>query len=65
MLNDIDLFSDQDIYRARFELAGALAQSEGLALHYSKDIETRAQATMLRAQNDRVRARLESVLRPR
>ena len=65
MLNDIDLFTDSDIYSARFDLASALVHAEGLALHYSKHEDTRAQATLLRAQNDTVRARLESVLRPR
>jgi len=65
MLQDIPFMSRDDIYSARYEIAGLIAQSRGLMTALERDIETRAQGNMLRREIDAAESALLSVTRPR
>ena len=64
MLQDIPNMSRDDIYHARFEIAGIITQSRGLMTALERDKETRAQGNMLRREIDAAESALLSVTRP-
>jgi hypothetical protein len=64
MLNDLDIMTDNDIYAARYEIAGAIVNAKGLAAFYAKEASTRAQGLAMRDIALRAEARLLSVTRP-
>jgi hypothetical protein len=65
MLQDIPSMSRDEIYSARYEIAGLIAQSRGLMVTLERDMETRAQGNMLRREIDAAEDALLSVTRPR
>ena len=64
MLNDLDIMTDNDIYAARYEIAGAIVNAKGLAAFYAKEAGTRAQGLAMREVTLRAESRLLSVTRP-
>jgi hypothetical protein len=65
MLQDIPTMSRDAIYRARFEIAGLIAQSRGLMAALERDMETRARGNALRREIDVAESALLDVTRPR
>lgn len=65
MLQDVPTMSRDNIYQARFQIAGIIAQSRGLMAALERDTETRAQGNMLRREIDAAESALLSVTRPR
>lgn len=65
MLQDVPMMTRQELYDARFEVAGLITQARGLVLELSKDKETRPRSIALRRELDAAEALLLSVLRPR
>jgi hypothetical protein len=65
MLQDIPHMSRDDIYRARFEIAGLIVQSRSLMTALERDKESRAQGNALRREIDAAESALLSVTRPR
>jgi proteasome assembly chaperone (PAC2) family protein len=65
MLNDIEFMKDDEIYAARYDLAGAIVNAKGLIIHLSKDKETRDMGCALRDLCDLAESRLLAVTRPR
>jgi hypothetical protein len=63
MLHDVEMFSDQDVYLARFEIAGQLANLRGM-IYYMRDSDDKARVRDMRALADAVESRLLSVTRP-
>ena len=65
MLQDVPGMARADIYRARYEIAGLIAQSRGLAAALERDADTRARGNALRREIDAAEVALLSVTRPR
>jgi hypothetical protein len=63
MLHDVEMFSDQDVYLARFEIAGQLVNLRGMIYHM-RDSNDKARVRDMRALADAVESRLLSVTRP-
>jgi hypothetical protein len=65
MLIDIPRMTRDEIYAARFEIAGAIVNARGLVRHLEAEQETRAQGNILRRAADAAESALLSVTRPR
>lgn len=65
MLQDIPHMTPDEVYHARFEIAGLIAQSRGLVTLLERDAETRSQGNALRREVDAAESALLSVTRPR
>lgn len=57
--------SQDDIYRARFEIAGLIVQSRGLVTALERDAETRPRGNVIRRDIDSAESALLAVTRPR
>ena len=64
MLQDIPSMTACEIYRARYEIAGLIAQTRGLITALEDDVETRARGNMLRRECDLAESALLSVTLP-
>ena len=64
MLQDITAMTACEIYRARYEIAGLIAQTRGLITYLEHDVETRARGNMLRRECDLAESTLLAVTRP-
>ena len=64
MLQDIPSMTACEIYRARYEIAGLIAQTRGLITALEDDVETRARGNTLRHECDLAESALLSVTRP-
>ena len=64
MLTTIHMMTNNEIYHARFELAGCITQARGLEAVYKQSAD-RTQLTALRQEIDAAEARLLTVTRPR
>ena len=64
MLQDIPSMTACEIYRARYEIAGLIAQTRGLITALEDDVETRARGNTLRRECDLAESALLSVTRP-
>jgi hypothetical protein len=65
MLQAIPHMSRDEIYSARYAIAGLIAQSRGLMLALERDLESRPRGNMLRREIDAAESTLLSVTRPR
>jgi hypothetical protein len=65
MLQDVPSMSRDDIYRARFEIAGLIVQTRGLVTYLEQEQETRAQGNLLRRELEAAESALLDVTRPR
>lgn len=64
MLQDIPTMTRDEIYRARYEIAGVITQSRGLMLHLACEADTRAQSFQLRREIEAAELALLRVTRP-
>jgi hypothetical protein len=65
MLQDIPNMPRDDIYRARFHIAGHIVQSRGLIRALEQEQETRARGNAMRRECDAAESALLDVTRPR
>lgn len=64
MLQEIPHMTPDEIYNARFEIAGLIAQSRGLVTLLERDVETRQRGNSLRLEIEVAESALLSVTRP-
>lgn len=65
MLQDVPAMTRDEIYRARYEIAGLIVQTRGLVTMLERDKDTRTQGNMLQREVDAAESALLSVTRPR
>lgn len=64
MLQDIPAMTRDEIYSARYEIAGVITQSRGLMLRLACEVDTRAQSLQLRREIEAAELALLRVTRP-
>ena len=64
MLQDIPHMTRDEVYAARYAIAGIIAQSRGLMLHLACEADTRAQSFQLRREIEAAESALLRVTRP-
>jgi hypothetical protein len=65
MIQDIPFMTRDEIYSARYEIAGLIAQSRGIQLALERDMNTRVQGNALRRELDVAEDALFDVIRPK
>lgn len=63
-MDDINAMTGDDIYKARYEIAGWITSARGLESYLRNDVDTRARGLALRELIDLAESRLLSVIRP-
>jgi cytidylate kinase len=63
-MDDLNTMTGDEVYQARYEIAGWIVNARGLERYLRDDIETRARGLALRELIDLAESRLLSVTRP-